>query len=135
MKEGNKMDNCFCCNYRTNGYDILFENEYTVCIDANDPVLIDSCVIIPKEHKKTPFDLSHEEWMATQDLLHKVKQYLDNKCSPHGYNLGWNCGEVAGQTVFHSHLHVIPRYSDEPYSGLGIRYWLKQTENKRPPAK
>ena len=45
--------------------------------------------------------------------------------------MGWNCGAVAGQTVFHAHLHVIPRYAGEPYAGKGIRHWLKQEANRR----
>jgi diadenosine tetraphosphate (Ap4A) HIT family hydrolase len=123
---------CYFCNYKTNGEEILFENEYAVCITRDEPILIDSCVIIPKAHVETPFDLTHEEWLATKELLDKVKMYLDKKCSPDGYNLGWNIGSVGGQTVFHLHLHVIPRYKDEPYAGFGIRHWLKMEENKRP---
>ena len=48
-----------------------------------------------------------------------------------GYNIGWNVNEVGGQEIFHAHLHVIPRYEDEPMSGKGIRYWIKQPQNKR----
>jgi len=39
---------------------------------------------------------------------------------------------VAGQTVSHVHLHIIPRFKDEPFAGKGIRHWLKKSENKRP---
>jgi histidine triad (HIT) family protein len=63
--------------------------------------------------------------------LQQVKALLDRQYAPDGYNLGWNCGQVAGQNVFHAHLHVIPRYGDEPLAGKGIRYWLKQETNKR----
>lgn len=51
---------------------------------------------------------------------------------PDGYNVGWNSGAVAGQEVFHAHLHVIPRFADEPLAGRGIRYALKQPTNRRP---
>ncbi|MFN2225152.1 MAG: HIT family protein, partial [Anaerolineae bacterium] len=56
---------------------------------------------------------------------------LEAEYAPQGYNLGWNSGAVAGQEVFHAHLHVIPRFADEPLAGRGIRYWLKQPENRR----
>ena len=128
------MNDCYCCNYRTNKDKILFENEYAVCVTVDDPVLVDSCVIIPKEHKTSPFELSLDEWVSTKDLLDKVKKYLDEKCCPDGYNLGWNIGRVAGQIVFHAHMHVIPRFSDEPFAGFGIRHWFKMDENKRPSA-
>ena len=126
------MEGCYCCNYSNNKENILFENAYAVCIAVSDPVLIDSCVIIPIAHKQSPFDLSPEEWAATKDLLDRVKQYLDDKCHPDGYNLGWNIGLAAGQREFHSHLHVIPRFKDEPLAGKGVRYWFKQKENRRP---
>ncbi|HCR18189.1 MAG TPA: hypothetical protein DIU35_11970 [Candidatus Latescibacteria bacterium] len=44
----------------------------------------------------------------------------------------WNEGEIGGQEIFHVHLHVIPRFADEPYAGRGILYWLKQDANRRP---
>ena len=40
----------------------------------------------------------------------KLKHLIENKFNPHGYNIGMNCGEAAGQTVFHFHCHIIPRY-------------------------
>ena len=96
------------------------------------PVLIGSGIIIPRAHRETPFDLTAGEWNATFDLLGQVKDRLDLEHAPQGYNVGWNCGEVAGQSVSHVHMHVIPRYEDEPFAGRGVRYWIKQDENKRP---
>jgi len=89
-------------------------------------------MIIPKAHKTTVFDLSLEEWKATKPLIDKAKRFIDLKCKPDGYTVGWNCGEAGGQTVFHAHLHIAPRYADEPYAGRGIRSWIKKDENKRP---
>ena len=88
-------------------------------------------VIIPKKHRQTVFDLTCEEWHATYTLLHKVKKYLDQNHNPQGYNLGWNCGEVGGQHIFHAHFHLIPRYEDEPLAGKGIRYMFKGEANVR----
>jgi len=68
---------------------------------------------------------------ATFSLLQQVKELLDAEYESQGYNIGWNSGSVAGQEIFHAHLHVIPRYADEPLAGKGIRYWLKQPANKR----
>ena len=88
-------------------------------------------LIVPKKHRETAFDLSREEWDATYTLLIEVKKYLDEKHQPQGYNIGWNCGEIGGQHIFHSHLHVIPRYKDEAMAGKGIRYLFKSTANIR----
>lgn len=111
---------------------IVLENEYCVFLQMPQKVLIGSGLIVPKAHRETVFDLSSVEWSATYDLLHAVKTYLDENYSPDGYNVGWNCGSTAGQHLFHAHLHVIPRFNDEPLAGKGIRYWLKQAKNKRP---
>lgn len=73
-----------------------------------------------------------DEWLATYDLLQHVKARLDEKYAPAGYNIGWNCGSAAGQHIPHAHLHVIPRFEDEPLAGKGIRHWLKQPNNMRP---
>ena len=110
---------------------VILENEHCQFLQKPEEVLIGSGIIIPKEHRKTVFDLTGEEWTATFSLLKKAKELLDTEYGPQGYNVGWNCGSVAGQEVFHAHLHVIPRYADEPLAGKGIRYWLKQPTNKR----
>jgi diadenosine tetraphosphate (Ap4A) HIT family hydrolase len=109
----------------------VLQNEHCHFLQRNEPILIGSGLIIPKRHCRTAFDLNTEEWQATHDLLQEVKKFLDEKYRPNGYNLGWNCEAIAGQEIFHAHLHVIPRYADEPLAGRGIRYWLKQENNRR----
>jgi diadenosine tetraphosphate (Ap4A) HIT family hydrolase len=110
---------------------VVLENEHCQFLQEPQEVLIGSGIIIPKEHRETVFDLTEDEWTATFSLLKQVKELLEAEYEPQGYNIGWNSGSVAGQEVFHAHLHVIPRYADEPLSGKGIRYWLKQPANKR----
>ena len=130
---GANLDLCPFCNFKSDEYGaFLFDNEFCVCIELNEPILVGSCMIIPKAHKVTVFDLCLEEWEATKQLIDRVKYYLDTKYKPDGYTVGWNCGEAGGQHIFHTHLHIIPRYADEPYAGRGIRSWIKNEENKRP---
>ena len=129
------MESCGYCNYiNDKNVAVLYENDFCVCLTQPDPILVGSCVIIPKAHKETVFDLDYIEWEATKELIDKVKQYIDSKYIPNGYNVGWNCGEAGGQhgPHFHAHLHIIPRYTDEPFSGRGIRNWIKREENMRP---
>lgn len=109
--------------------DPVFENNTAVAVRARglkDNVLKGSYVIIPKSQVETPFDLTEEEWADTFLLLKEVKLYLDKKYKPDGYNVGWNVGKVGGQNVAHAHLHVLPRYKDEPLAGKGIRFMFKQ---------
>ena len=89
-----------------------------------------SGVIIPVRHRETVFDLTEEEIGATFRLLAVVKRWLDDEFQPAGYNIGWNCGTAGGQTLFHAHMHVIPRFTQEPLAGTGIRALLKSEANR-----
>jgi diadenosine tetraphosphate (Ap4A) HIT family hydrolase len=123
--------NCPLCLPGRKNEHIVLENKYCLFLQQPQRVLVGSGLIIPKEHRATVFDLTAEEWEATFILLHEVKVLLTQTHSPQGYNIGWNCGQVGGQEIPHAHLHIIPRFIDEPLAGKGIRYWLKQEENLR----
>tara|TARA_R110001599_G_scaffold230819_1_gene430092 strand:- start:4975 stop:5334 length:360 start_codon:yes stop_codon:yes gene_type:complete len=77
------------------------------------PVSQGHCLIIPKRHVETWFDMTKEEQIEAFELIDKVKALIDEKYSPDGYNIGMNCGETAGQTIPHAHIHVIPRYKGD----------------------
>ena len=127
------MNPCPYCPITDVNNRIVFEREFVLFIqnELYQGALKHSGVIIPKAHKETVFDLSEEEILATFALVNEVKAWMDASFSPSGYNLGWNCGSVAGQEVMHAHLHVIPRFSDEPLAGkAGIRALLKSSANK-----
>ncbi|MYL35396.1 HIT domain-containing protein [Pontibacillus yanchengensis] len=123
----------FCALYKDSEQQIVMETEYCYFIQkpSEQEVLEGSGLIIPKQHHETVFDLTEEEWTETRKLLLRAKKYLDEKYQPNGYSVGWNVNQVGGQSIPHAHLHIIPRYEDEPYAGKGIRYWMKQPENKR----
>lgn len=127
-------ENCpFCNPERDTKQKILFESEFCYFLQHDDQQeVLEGCgIIVPKKHHANAFELSKEEWNDTYELLQRAKTYLDEEFTPDGYTLGWNVGEVSNQFIFHSHLHVVPRYDDEPLAGKGLRYWLKQAENKR----
>jgi diadenosine tetraphosphate (Ap4A) HIT family hydrolase len=73
------------------------------------------------------FDLSAEEWAATRELLLLVRAELHKRLAPDGYTLGWN-----DQAGLHPHLHVIPRFDDEPMADQGVRSAIKDPANRRP---
>lgn len=123
---------CPFCEPQVNRQLVVERREHCLVIDLQHEVLAGSCIIVPKAHRATPFDLTESEITSTFQLLRAVKTRLDSELSPDGYNVGWNCGSVAGQKVEHAHLHVIPRFRDEPLAGKGIRFWLKQDANRRP---
>jgi diadenosine tetraphosphate (Ap4A) HIT family hydrolase len=83
--------------------------------------------IVPKAHRASPFDLTAGEWAATRELLLLVRAELHKRLAPDGYTLGWN-----DQDGLHPHLHVIPRFDDEPMAGHGVRSGIKDPANRRP---
>ena len=130
-----QIDPCPFCSpqiYHDKIADVVLENDLCLFISGVQAVLNGSGMIIPRAHRETLFDLTQKEWAATYLLLHEAKALIDSRMQPDGYNIGWNCQSVGGQTVFHAHLHVIPRFADEPLAGRGIRWWLKQEINRRP---
>ncbi|MGV2942084.1 HIT family protein [Mesobacillus sp. LC4] len=128
------QENCPYCNVLADGeQQITLENEtcYFIQKESEQQVLQGSGLIIPKLHKQDVFELSEQEWNDSRELLLGAKRILDEKYGPDGYSVGWNTGKAGGQSIFHAHLHVIPRFKDEPLAGKGIRYWIKQKDNMR----
>lgn len=126
------METCILCSPELDEeQEIVFENDSCYFVKKEQRILKGSGLIVPKAHKVTVFDLSEKEWKDTQDLIHQVKSWLEETMAPDGYNIGYNCYETGGQHIFHAHMHIIPRFNDEPHAGKGIRHWLKREENKR----
>jgi diadenosine tetraphosphate (Ap4A) HIT family hydrolase len=70
-------------------------------------------LIISKRETSDFFTLNELERRELNDVIVVAKSLIENKYRPDGFNIGMNCGHVAGQTVFHFHCHVIPRYSGD----------------------
>lgn len=111
---------------------IIFDRDLVLYMEAEkyQGSLRYSGVIIPKAHRETVFDMTAEEIAASFALLADVKAWMDERLSPEGYNVGWNCFPTGGQEVMHAHMHVIPRFTSEPLAGKGIRALLKSETNK-----
>jgi len=85
------------------------------------PVSTGHTLVITKRAVPTWFDASPEEQSALMALVAEVKAALDEELRPDGYNVGFNSGDAAGQTVMHLHVHVIPRFRgdmDDPRGGV-----------------
>lgn len=67
-------------------------------------------LLIPIRHEADFTALTAQELLALWELLPRGKALIERLFHPHGYNLGVNVGEAAGQTVAHTHLHLIPRF-------------------------
>ena len=86
------------------------------------PVSPGHALIIPKRHVASYFDLTNHEREAMNVILQYVSQKVEERYHPDGFNVGINIGEAAGQSVFHCHMHLIPRYKgDVPNPKGGVR--------------
>lgn len=97
---------CIFCKMK----DYILENELAYAIYDKYPVGKGHMLFIPKRHVKDFFDITKEEREAIFELIDEGKKLIDEKYSLDSYNIGINCGEHAGQTIMHVHVHLIPRY-------------------------
>jgi diadenosine tetraphosphate (Ap4A) HIT family hydrolase len=113
------MEGCIFCGIKEDR--IIYQDSLWAAILDSYPVSEGHTLLIPKRHCKTYFDLNQVELGALVGAVDHVKEILDSKYKPNGYNIGVNCGEAAGQTVMHCHIHIIPRYNgacEDPKGGV-----------------
>ena len=126
MKDPNNP--CLFCNI--NDRDVIFNNRYAYASFDSYPVSKFHSLIFTKRHVKNFFDLSEDELLACNDLIKKVRnKIIIEDVSVKGFNIGTNAGKVAGQSIFHCHIHVIPRREsdvDNPQGGVRGVIPLKQ---------
>lgn len=114
-----KNENCIFCKLANGEIPTatLYEDEdFRVILDAS-PAAKGHALIIPKEHYANLYELDDELAAKVLVLAKKMITKLTDVLGCDGYNIVQNNGEAAGQTVYHFHLHMIPRYKDD---GVGI---------------
>lgn len=106
-----RQTDCLFCEIQSNDrLRIMDENSLAYAIHDAFPVTQGHTLVIPKRHVIDYFGLLRAELGAIDDLIHKHRRLLqtsDAKIT--GFNIGMNCAESAGQTIFHCHVHLIPR--------------------------
>ena len=111
---------CLFCNYKQSG--LTAENELAYASYDTYPVSEQHCLIIPKRHVVDYFQLSDDELIACNNLIKIIKkEVLDKDKSVKAFNIGTNAGKVAGQSIMHCHIHLIPRREgdvDNPQGGV-----------------
>jgi len=102
---------------------VVAEQNSVVAIQDTCPVAAGHLLIVPKRHIEDYFSMNEAEKKDTGDLIMKLKDRITEKDhSVTGFNIGTNVGESAGQTIFHAHIHLIPRRNaDTPYPRGGVR--------------
>jgi len=98
---------CLFCDLAKN---YVIENELCYMIYDKFPVAPGHCLIIPKRHIETVFEMNSDEWAAAGSLIGLAKKEIEKQLQPKGYNIKVNCGKAAGQEIMHAHIHLIPKY-------------------------
>ncbi|MDC0951118.1 HIT family protein [Candidatus Pelagibacter sp.] len=99
---------CLFCNSKISG--IVHENDLAYASYDSYPVSEFHCLIIPKRHVIDYFELTDEELVACNDLIKVIKEeILIKDKNVKAFNIGTNAGKIAGQSIMHCHIHLIPR--------------------------
>ena len=99
---------------------IIMENSLAYAIRDKYAITDMHTLVIPKRHVKDYFSLSRPEINACNELISKLREDIEaSDKTVEGFNIGTNNGEVAGQTIFHCHMHVIPRRDDDVINATG----------------
>jgi len=115
MSDPNKP--CLFCGPR----EVIRHNALAYCTRDTYPVNPGHTLVMPYRHCASFFDLTPEEVTACMALVAEEKIVLDEEFKPDGYNVGVNVSTAAGQSIFHVHIHLIPRYtgdSERPQGGV-----------------
>ena len=109
---------------------IAFEDRLTRALWDAFPVSEGHLLLVPRRHVPTWFDATAEEKAALTAALDRGRELIASRHRPDGFNIGINVGEAAGQTVFHLHVHLIPRYkADVPDPRGGVRHVIPAKGN------
>jgi diadenosine tetraphosphate (Ap4A) HIT family hydrolase len=92
---------------------IVSRNDHAYVQPDINPVSRGHMLIIPFRHVSSFFDTTREEQDAILDLILGVRETLDTRYHPSGFNIGVNVGQAAGQAIMHVHFHLIPRYTGD----------------------
>ena len=122
----------FCRNFESR---LAFEDRLLLGLWDKFPVSPGHLLIVPRRHVAGWFEATDAERAALTQALETARTVIEEEHAPDGYNIGMNLGESAGQTVFHLHIHVIPRYKgdcNDPRGGVRLvmpdkaAYWEEE---------
>jgi histidine triad (HIT) family protein len=93
---------------------VVDSDEHTVAFMDINPATRGHALVVPRTHSADLFEISDEDLERTTLAARRLARRIDEVLEPDGFNLLNSCRPAAWQTVFHFHIHVIPRYDDDP---------------------
>jgi len=127
-----KDENCIFCKIASGdipSYTLYEDNLFKVFLDLS-PTSFGHALLIPKEHYANLFELDDDIASKALILAKKVATAMKASLQCDGFNLLQNNGEIAGQTMFHFHIHLIPRYKDDNTKIIFDHKSLKEEDAK-----
>ncbi|CAM5459393.1 hypothetical protein AFEL58S_02948 [Afipia felis] len=116
---GPDNSDCIFCTLR-DGPHVVMRNALAFAVYDTTPVTSLHSLVLPYRHAATYFDLTESELAAANDLLRRLRLHiLQEDPTVEGFNVGANVGVVSGQTIFHCHIHLIPRRRGDVPDPLG----------------
>jgi histidine triad (HIT) family protein len=94
--------------------EIIDSDDRTITVMDINPATRGHVVVIPREHAENLVSVSEEDLAATMNAARRMVNRLQESLDPAGFNILNNMGRAAWQSIFHFHVHVIPRYADDP---------------------
>ena len=108
-------DDCIFCKLANGVYPtntIYEDDDFNVILDVG-PATKGHALILPKEHYANLYEMPEDLLQKAIVIAKKMAVHMTDKLNCDGFNIVQNNGETAGQTVFHFHIHLIPRYKDD----------------------
>jgi histidine triad (HIT) family protein len=94
--------------------EVVDSDERTISVMDINPATNGHVVVITRDHAENLFEVSDDDLLAVMVAARRVAERMRETIAPGGFNILHNIGRVAWQSIFHFHLHVIPRYEDDP---------------------
>ena len=99
--------------------EVILETASAFSIYDKFPISLGHCLIIPKRHVSSYFDLALNEQISCLLIINRLKDIIQAKYKPDGFNIGININKSSGQTINHVHIHLIPRYIGDVQDPVG----------------
>jgi histidine triad (HIT) family protein len=98
--------------------EIVYEDEYTIAFLDIHPTNTGHTLVVPKKVSRNALTIEKEDWRHLMEAVHYLAPKIQQAVSADGINIIANCEPEAGQIIFHTHIHIVPRFS-----GDGFQHW------------
>ena len=109
------MNDCIFCKIITGQIPCakVYENEHVLCFLEIHPCVKGHVLVVPKQHFRNVFDATKEQYLQLHEAAQLIAKKLKQNLSCDGVNIFQNNESCAGQDVFHAHIHVVPRHTND----------------------